>query len=80
MSYILFGILLYLTYRFITGFVWPVYKATSMVKKQFNSMKDQMDRGNTPKGQGFMDKNNPEKPNFDIGGEYIPFEEIKETK
>ena len=80
MSYILLGILLYLTYRFITGFVWPVYKATSMVKKQFNSMKDQMDRGNTPKGQRFMDKNNPEKPNFDIGGEYIPFEEIKETK
>ncbi len=34
---------------------------------------------NRPKS-GFVDKNTSEKPNFDIGGEYIPFEEIKEPK
>lgn len=78
MSYILWGILLYLLYRFITGFIWPVYKATSHVKKQFRNMQESMrmqeQDPENPSGA------NQEKPKFDIGGEYIPFEEIKPSR
>jgi hypothetical protein len=79
MTYLLTGILLYLLYRFITGFVWPVYKATGQVKKQFDAMKTQMNREENfdegfSRSQGSFD----DKPKFDPGGEYIPFEEIKE--
>ncbi len=80
MQYILAGILIYLIYRFITGFVWPVYKATTMVKKQFGAMKEQMERASETQNQGFSEPPASEKPNFDLGGEYIPFEEIKEQK
>lgn len=80
MQYIFVGILIYLIYRFITGFVLPVYKATSMVKKQFGSMKEQMEKAAESHNQGFSESTVTDKPNFDIGGEYIQFEEIKEQK
>jgi hypothetical protein len=77
-GYIIGGILIYLIYRFITGFVWPVYKATSGMKKQFEHMRRQMERDPSynqgPQQQSPVD----EKPKFDPGGDYIPFEEIKE--
>jgi hypothetical protein len=77
-GYILGGILLYFVFRFITGFVWPVYKATSSMKKQFENMRSQMaqeDNGlNGQPSRSGID----EKPKFDLGGDYIPFEEVKE--
>jgi hypothetical protein len=79
MSYLLGGILLYLLYRFIAGFVWPVYKATSQVKKQFETMRQQMHEEDLSAGpHGNTNLSAEEKPKFDPGGEYIPFEEIKE--
>lgn len=79
MSYLLGGILLYLLYRFIVGFIWPVYKATSQVKKQFETMRQQMNREDfTDETAGNSTIASEERPKFDPGGEYIPFEEIKE--
>lgn len=77
MAYILAGILLYLTYRFITGFLWPVYKAASTVKKQFDALKTQMDAQTTQKNYTEINSDLEEKPKYDLGGDYIPFEEIK---
>jgi hypothetical protein len=77
-GYILGGILLYFVFRFITGFVWPVYKATSSMKKQFENMRSQMaqeDNGLNGQSSG---PGIDEKPKFDLGGDYIPFEEVKE--
>jgi hypothetical protein len=79
MSYILFGILAFLFFRFFTGFVWPVYKATKAAKKQFEQMRTQAPQN--PFEQEVHSKDNPskeEKPKYDLGGEYISYEEIKE--
>lgn len=73
MSYIIVAILLYIGYRFVAGFLWPVYKATSQVKKHFQTMQEKMER---PEGYSTTSEN--EKPKFDLGGEYIQYEEIKD--
>jgi hypothetical protein len=84
MSYILIAILCYLLFRFIVGFVLPVARTTSQVRKQFHSMKEQMDaHQNADQQQHSSNKTNvnafpDQRPNYDIEGEYIPFEETKE--
>lgn len=79
MTYLLTAILLYFSYRFIAGFVWPVYKATSQVKKQFDAMKSQENHAERMEDETYNPRTSfDEKPKFDPGGEYIPFEEIKE--
>jgi hypothetical protein len=78
MQYILWALLIYLLYRFVTGFLWPVYKATTMVKKQFNAMKEQMENVNRQQEGASFTENRSAKPSFDPGGDYIPFEEVKE--
>lgn len=78
-GYIIGGILIYLVYRFITGFVWPVYKATSGMKQQFDNIRRQMEQDpafNMEQKQQASTIN--EKPRYDPGGDYIPFEEVKE--
>lgn len=77
-GYIFGGILIYFIFRFITGFVWPVYKATSTMKKQFESMRQQMGQEETFSNPGNRQSNFDEKPKFDPGGDYIPFEEVKD--
>jgi hypothetical protein len=42
MQIIIIAFLLYLLYRFVTGFLLPVLKTAGHVKQQFNAMKDQM--------------------------------------
>jgi hypothetical protein len=51
-----------------------------MVKNQFNSMKEQMDKASENQHGHSSGARDSERPNFDIGGEYIPFEEIKDQK
>ncbi len=78
MTYILIGLLAFLTFRFIVGFLLPVYKATTAAKKQFDQMRSQMHdnfEDNSPSKPTNM---GTEKPKFDIGGEYISYEEVKD--
>lgn len=77
-GYILGGILIYFIFRFITGFVWPVYKATSSMKKQFENMRQQMGQDEGYANERPKPGTINEKPRFDPGGDYIPFEEVKE--
>ena len=78
MGYLLTIILLYLLYRFVAGFVWPVYKATSQVKKQFDQMRQHMESHENSFSANARSASYSEKPKFDPGGDYIPFEEVKE--
>ena len=84
MSYILIAILCYLLFRFIVGFVLPVARTTSQVRKQFNSMREQMDaqHGGGQQQQSSKKANvngyPDQRPKYDIEGEYISFEETKE--
>lgn len=76
MLYIIVVVLLYIGYKFVTGFLWPVYKATSQVKKHFQTMQENMQ--NPESNQSYSTPIESEKPKFDLGGEYIKYEEIKE--
>ena len=80
MSYVLFGILFYLIYRFVAGFILPVARTTRQFKQQFNNMKERAEEQQASEGTRY--RNNPqvqtEKPKYDIEGEYIQFEETKE--
>lgn len=82
MSYVLGAILLFLLFRFVTGFVIPVYKTVSQVKKQVKSMRGfsaEEDSAEKNNKNAYRQTGNPtEQPKFDIGGEYIPFEEVKD--
>jgi len=79
MSYLLFGVLAFLLFRFITGFIWPVYKATKAVKKQFEQVKTQATQNPFEKDTHInKDTSQQEKPKYDLGGEYISYEEIKD--
>ncbi len=79
MGYIFYAILIYLLYRFVAGFVIPVARTTSHVKKQFNSMKEQMETQQAGQQNGRSSVNGvDQKPKYDVEGEYIKFEEIKD--
>jgi len=75
-------ILVYLLYRFIAGFLVPLFRTTSTMRQQFRDM-----NGGTPSGNSSAQPRNaqtrPEEPSHTPksgtgkAGEYIDFEEIK---
>ena len=76
MKYIFYILLGYLLFRFITRFLFPVYKTGKHIKKQFDEMQQRMQdnvqqsaTGAPPPPQSASNK----KPE----GEYIDFEEVK---
>lgn len=77
MRYILYILLGYVIYRFITGFLFPVFKTGKQIKKQFNEMQQRMQdnmqqqssAGSSPPQQSSAGKSPV--------GEYIDFEEVK---
>ena len=92
MNVIFLAILFYLLYRFITGFLIPVFRTTRQVREQFSQMKGQQmnnqpgsgTNGNSG-GAGATTQNAAPKgsranrrPNTSKVGEYIDFEEVKE--
>lgn len=80
MTYLFYAILIYLLYRFITGFVLPVIKTSSQVRQQFRNMHQQAHTGNGRQhAYDHSSKNGvDQKPKFDMEGEYIKFEEVKD--
>jgi hypothetical protein len=76
MRYIFYILLGYVLYRFITGFLIPVFRTGKQIKKQFNEMQqrmnDQMQQQSSspPPPQQQSAKKSPV-------GEYIDFEEMK---
>lgn len=81
MKYFLIGLLIYIGYRFVVNFLIPVARATRQMKTQMNTMREQMQQAQGFAG-GFQQqaKAQPtqtpaQKPKYDLGGEYIAFEE-----
>lgn len=75
MNVFFLAILLYLIYKFITGFLIPVFRTTRHVRQQFNKM-------NGKPGAKSQEKQGPSAPqtpppNTTKVGEYIDFEEVK---
>ncbi len=70
--YILLG---YLIYRFITGFLIPVFKTSRQIKRQFSDMQEHMQEQMQSRQQTTPEPNSG-KPKNQVG-EYIEFEELK---
>ncbi|MFT4023607.1 MAG: hypothetical protein QM664_07480 [Flavihumibacter sp.] len=84
---IFWGLLAYIAYRFLFGFVLPVSKATRDVRRQFRAAQEEMaSRMRQQQGYGTGDTvvnegQEPRQPSAtqkEIRKEYIDFEEIKE--
>ena len=75
-------ILVYLLYRFIAGFLVPLFRTTSTMRQQFRDMNSRTTSGNST-AQPRKSQTTPEEqtntPKSGAGkaGEYIDFEEIK---
>jgi len=78
-SYVLAFFLIYLFYRFIVGFVLPIYSASRKLKEKMQDINKQYPPGNTqstgsaPKKPGY----NSSAASTSSGKDYIEFEEIK---
>lgn len=62
-------------YRFITGFLIPVFKTGKQIKKQFNQMQQHMN--DQMKQQASSSSAPPQSAKKSPVGEYIDFEEVK---
>ena len=76
---IFLGISLYILYRFVFGFILPVYKTTQQIKKGFRDMQQ---KANEQANQQQASQDNSRKStsadtNKQPLGEYIDYEEVK---
>lgn len=74
--YVFFG---YLLFRFITGFLIPVFRTGRQIKRQFNDMQQRMqEQMNQQQAAAQNTAGNAEKSTHKAPtGEYIDFEEVK---
>ncbi len=75
MKYIFYILLGYVVYRFITGFLIPVFKTGKQIKKQFNQMQERMH--DNMQQQSAASPPPQQTSKTAPSGEYIDFEEIK---
>ena len=68
----------YVVYKLVFDFVVPVYKTTTHVKQQFKNMHDNMQQQANASSQPPNPESKKEKNNTALG-EYIDFEEVKES-
>lgn len=73
MKYILFAILIYVSYQFIFNLVIPIIRTTQKLKKGFREMHDQMKEKQDLKTEASSKPSQSSKPL----GDYIDFEEVK---
>lgn len=77
MNVLLYILLAFILYKFITGFLIPVIRTGRRIRREFRRMQDQMN------AQAGFDNTAPQQPsdmpNREKGkvGEYIDFEEVK---
>lgn len=75
LGFLFYLFLAFLLYKFVFGFVIPVYKTTQKVKRGFRDMQERMKQpGNHPE-QPSSPKPDKKK---DKVGDYIDFEEVKD--
>jgi hypothetical protein len=83
MNVFVLAILFYLLYRFIGGFLVPLFRATNNMRRQFHDVNSNQPTGGKPDNQS--DRGNGASHTAGSGtpgsepkvGEYIDFEEVK---
>jgi hypothetical protein len=76
---IFLGFLLYILYRFVFGFILPVYKTTQNIKKGFRDMQEKANEQMRQQQGGQQNQQPPGNTSArqESLGEYIDFEEVK---
>lgn len=74
---IIYGILLYLLYKFVFELVIPVSKATSQVKDKIKEMQEQQIRQQQQYEAQAAQAQQAKQAETKAGGDYIEFEEVK---
>ncbi|HRO44588.1 hypothetical protein [Agriterribacter sp.] len=77
MKYILYILLGYVLYRFITGFLFPVFRTGKQIKKQFDEMQQRMQDNNMQQPSAGSPSPQQQSARKSPVGEYIDFEEVK---
>ena len=81
MNILVLAFLFYLLYRFIAGFLVPLFRASVRMRSQFNEMNGKTNGRTTTgdqerTGSNKMDKSETQKSGSKVG-EYIDFEEVE---
>ena len=80
-KFIVYMFLGYLLFRFITGFLIPVFRTGKQIKRQFNDMQQRMEEQmKQQQAASHTADNNPhteKSTSKSSTGEYIDFEEVK---
>lgn len=77
-KFIVYIFLGYLLFRFITGFLIPVFRTGKQIKRQFNDMQQRMEEQMRQQQAATSNTQQTEKPAPKSStGEYIDFEEVK---
>lgn len=74
---IFLGFLLYILYRFVFGFILPVYKTTQNIKKGFRDIQEKANEQMRQQQGGQQNQQQPVSGKQESLGEYIDFEEVK---
>ncbi len=75
MTILLYALLAFLLYKFIFGFIIPLWRTTRQIKKSFREMRDKMEgMGGDPFHPGQPGQPADKAPKQ---GDYIDFEEVK---
>jgi hypothetical protein len=78
LRYILLALAIYLGYKLVFDVIVPVYRASKKIRRQFNSMHQQMqDQMNATQNTYPGNKDNPPEQRKTTPGDYIDFEEVK---
>lgn len=80
LRYIFYAFLIYLGYRFIVGFVIPVFRTTRQVKRQFRDIQERMQQqqyGGYTDAQPQPNTTQQKSSGNSKVGDYLDFEEVK---
>jgi hypothetical protein len=73
-----YAMLIYVLYRFVAGFVIPVYRTSKQFRQQVRNMQGHSPDEMNPRNQkGWSSENRPRAHSNHPPGDYIDFEEIK---
>jgi hypothetical protein len=77
LRYILWGLLIYFLYKFVSGFIIPIFRASRQFRNQVRDFHHKMQEENQQ--QEFSPNNNgkPNETTHSKVGEYIDYEEVK---
>jgi hypothetical protein len=79
LKYIFWGLVIYFLVRFVVNFLIPVVRAGRQMREQVKDFQDKMNQQTQFQGNAGTGSQAPKQENRAKAGDYIDFEEIKQT-